>query len=234
MDAVTRRKLAMGSRVRDFSRENTSTEPAYVQVLGDLEARLARADQLDAQQRGGETQQREAVIRRTEIRRTIQSELLPNLVRVGQAIAVDRPDLAGRFRLPNKKLPLRSFVSMSRGMFTQAVEDKTLFVARGLAPTLLDDLGKALDAFDRATEESHEGRRDHVGATAELVIVADEIVKLVGQLDGLNRYRFRDNPELKAAWDSARNVVGPFRSKKGSTGSQDGGTPSGGGLSPAA
>jgi hypothetical protein len=37
-----------------------------------------------------------------------------------------------------------------------------------------------------------------------------EQVKL---LDGLVRYRFGDNAELMGAWASARNVVGPFKSK---------------------
>jgi hypothetical protein len=32
-------------------------------------------------------------------------------------------------------------------------------------------------------------------------------------LDGLVRYRFGDNAELMGGWASARNVVGPFRSK---------------------
>ena len=32
-------------------------------------------------------------------------------------------------------------------------------------------------------------------------------------LDGLVRYRFSDNAELMGAWASARNVLGPFRSK---------------------
>jgi hypothetical protein len=32
-------------------------------------------------------------------------------------------------------------------------------------------------------------------------------------LDGLVRYRFGDDAELMTAWASARNVLGPFRSK---------------------
>jgi len=32
-------------------------------------------------------------------------------------------------------------------------------------------------------------------------------------LDGLVRYRFGRNAELMGAWASARNVVGPIRSK---------------------
>jgi len=34
-------------------------------------------------------------------------------------------------------------------------------------------------------------------------------------LDGLVKHRFGDNAELMGAWASARNVVGPFRSKVG-------------------
>ena len=52
-----------------------------------------------------------------------------------------------------------------------------------------------------------------MGASAYLQVVAAEIVEQVRLLDGLVRYRFGDNTELMAAWVSARNVLGPFRSK---------------------
>ena len=32
-------------------------------------------------------------------------------------------------------------------------------------------------------------------------------------LDGLVRYRFSDNAELMGAWASARNVLGPFKTR---------------------
>jgi len=43
--------------------------------------------------------------------------------------------------------------------------------------------------------------------------VTAEIVEQVRLLDGLVRYRFGDTAELMGAWESARNVLGPFRSK---------------------
>ncbi len=64
-----------------------------------------------------------------------------------------------------------------------------------------------MDEFDASVVESNEGRRDHVGARAELKAVSDELMQLVEMLDGLNRYRFCGNAELMAAWESARNVV---------------------------
>ena len=43
--------------------------------------------------------------------------------------------------------------------------------------------------------------------------VLSEISEQVRLLDGLVRYRFGDDAELMTAWASARNVVGPFRSR---------------------
>jgi hypothetical protein len=54
-------------------------------------------------------------------------------------------------------------------------------------------------------------------------------------LDGFNRVRFREDTELLAAWESARNVVGPFRSSKPSDSPSDTGVvPPDGGVAPAA
>jgi hypothetical protein len=68
-------------------------------------------------------------------------------------------------------------------------------------------------AFEQTLEASRAGRRDYVGASADLQAVAAEIAEQVRWLDGLVRYRFGDNAELMGAWASARNVLGPFRSK---------------------
>ena len=52
-----------------------------------------------------------------------------------------------------------------------------------------------------------------MGASADLSAVATEIAEQVRLLDGSVRYRFGDNAELMGAWSSARNVLGPFRSR---------------------
>jgi hypothetical protein len=61
-------------------------------------------------------------------------------------------------------------------------------------------------------DQGAEGRLAHVGASAELDTVADEIVQVVNVMDGLNRFRFTHEPELLAAWESASNVFATPRS----------------------
>jgi len=76
-------------------------------------------------------------------------------------------------------------------------------------------------------EQGQAGRQTHVGASAELRALADEIVQIVRVMDGLVRHRFRNNPEALAAWESASNIPGPFRPAK-PEGSE--GTPPAGGT----
>src|SRR5439155_20613870 len=95
-------------------------------------------------------------------------------------------------------------------MLEQGQAGRELLAKHGLAATLLDDLAAAVEQFDAAVAETNEGRRDHVGARAELDAVSDEVMHLVEVLEGLNRYRFGGGAELRAAWESAREeVAGP-------------------------
>ena len=54
---------------------------------------------------------------------------------------------------------------------------------------------------------------EHVGARADLKAVAANISQQLRLLDKVVRYRFGDDADLMAAWESARNVAGPFKSK---------------------
>jgi hypothetical protein len=55
-------------------------------------------------------------------------------------------------------------------------------------------------------------------ARAELEELSDEVMRLVGMLDGINRYRFQRDPQLLRAWGSARHVVaGPESESTGAT-----------------
>ena len=75
------------------------------------------------------------------------------------------------------------------------------------AGAAFDGLEHALADVDVALEQGMGGRLTHVGASARLAVVAGDIVKAVKVMDGLNRFRFRDQPDLLAAWKSASKVV---------------------------
>lgn len=216
MQADVRRKLSMAARALDFSRAQPSTDASHTTVVTRLEERVARAETLAIQERDGRVGERASTTRRRELRTSIQ-EMLRHLVRTAKVAAKTNPALAGDFVLPKVTGPFRTFATSAKAMLAAATPIKDALAANGIGDTLVDDLTATLAEFDEATTAAHTARREHVGGRADLIAVADECVEQVQLLDGLNRKRFKSQPELLAAWESARNVVGPFRPKDATT-----------------
>lgn len=212
MNAVLRRRLEMAVRVRDFLRAHR-TPGAETKALARLEELIDRAEALASQQRAGVVAAKGSIAQRGEVRRALQSKLLRYLTGVGAVAAKENAELAAQFRLPQHRVPNQAFITLVQGMLTKAIEHQELLVKRGLSETVLPDIATALEQFERTLEATRAARRDHVGASADLRAVASEITAQVRLLDGLVRYRFGDDVELMTAWASARNVLGPFRSK---------------------
>ena len=170
------------------------------------------------------------------LRLALKLKLLKYLAAVGAVAAKDNTELEPQFQLPRAGASNQVFVTAVRGMLDKATAQKDLLVGRGMSETLLTDLTAALSEFEHTLEATRAGRRDHVGASADLQAVSTEIADQVRLLDGLVRYRFAGLPELMAAWASARNVLGPFKSQ-GEPESGQGETPAGSGpdaVAPAA
>jgi len=222
MNAQLRRRLEMAGRVRDFLRAHKTDAVGEGLGLAKLEESIARAEALDAQQRAGVVTTRLSTKHRKGIRRALQSKLLLYLRALGGLGDPENGEAAVQFQVPPSNASHLALLTAGRDMLEKATGQKDVLLSRGMPPTLLDDLAGALGGLEKTIESTRAGRRDHVGASADLQTVAAEIKKQVRALDGMVRYRFGDNPELMGAWRSARNVLGPFKTKNepGAGGSQ--------------
>ena len=219
MNKILRIRLDMATRVRDFLRAHKTdvvgegAGGAGGLGLAKLEELVQRADGLVAKQRAGLAATRSTPMQRRRIRDTLQTALLRYLKAVSVAAAKENTDLLAHFQLPHANVSHRGFLAAVQVMLAKATEQKDLLVSHGMQPSLLDDLGTTLAEFEQTLEGSRAGRRDHMGATADLKAIAAEINEQVRVLDGLMQYRFRDNAELMGEWAGVRNVLGPFKSK---------------------
>ena len=226
MNALLRRRLEMAGRVRDFLRAHKTDAVGEGLGLAKLEELIARAEALEAQQRAGVVAARSSVKQRERIRGALTTKLLLYLRALG-ALG-EGTEMAVQFQVPPSNASHRALLTVAGDMLGKATAQKDVLLARGMPPTLLDDLAAALGEFEKTIEATRAGRRNHVGASADLRAVAAEIKKQVRALDGMVRYRFGDNAELMGAWRSARNVLGPFKSK------QEPESPAGGSQTPKA
>jgi hypothetical protein len=229
-----RRKLSMAEGARDFCRLHPSTAESQTAILARVEELLRRADSLAVAERAGRLEELSAANRRQVLRRSAKFELLRHLVRVGQLAGKDNPGLAGKFHLRSPDATHRSFLASTRQMLAVAQANKDLLVSLGLSDTLLPELEGAVAQFEEAMTSGRNGRSEHVAARTQLDAVVAELVEKVELLNGLNRYRFRKDPDLLAAWEAVR-VIGP-RTRTSPAGPTGSGVtpPAGGAVAPAA
>lgn len=207
MNAKARRKLEMGARALEFSRDHPDAAAGYAAALARLEDRLNRAAQLEAQQREGILLSRAATARKQELRRTMKQAQLGHLASVAEVASSEVPELAQKFVLPQTTQSYRAFRTAARGIEAEARDRKELLVKHGLSETVLDGLTESLNEFDAVVVQGSDSRIAHVGASFELDDVADEVVQVVKVMNGLNHWRFRKDGELLASWQAASNVV---------------------------
>jgi hypothetical protein len=207
MDRQVRRKLEMAVRVGDFFQAHPSADANHALVLGRLKEAIGRMEVLIAQQVGGFLSKRSSVVRRKELRRRLYHGLLRHLVTIAGSAAREKPELLEKFELPSTSASHKLFRTVARKMLEQGQAEKELLLKHGLGATLLDELSAAIDQFDASVAETSSGTLDHVVARAELEELSDEVMRLVGMLDGINRYRFERDPQLLVAWKTAKHVV---------------------------
>jgi hypothetical protein len=209
MNAVTRRKLDMGDRALNFSLAHTDASPGYAVALASLEQRLTRAKRLAETQQDGINHRQAANARKNKLRRQMRRTQLLHLARVADVAARENPDLNGKLVLRGAPRPYRSFRAVAGTMLAEAQTDKELLVKYGLADTVLNGLVESLNQFDQAINDSTDALRAHVSARAELDVLGNEVVEIVGVMDALNQFRFADDAAVLAEWNTVSNVVNP-------------------------
>ena len=198
----------MAMHARDFNRTRPSSDPNHGLVLAELEETITQMEALAAQQVTGVVSKGSSTVRRREIRRRLHDGLLRHLVTVANAAADEQPELTREFRMPTTNATHMAYRTVARTLLDKGVAQRELLLKHGLGETLLDDLRQAVDELDASVEETVESKQRHILARSELRTLSDEVMQLVGILDGINRYRFAREPQLLAAWDRAKHVVG--------------------------
>jgi hypothetical protein len=223
----------MATSVRTFSRAHPSTDASYTLVLDRLDGTIVRLEQLAKQQAGGYATKHSSVERRKDLRRQLQQGLLRQLVNAADDAGTDVPGLAEKFRLPSTSATHTAFRAVASKLLEEGRANQDVLATHGFSAPMMDQLDAAIKEFDGSLQESDESKQAHVGARAEMKDLGDEIMRIVAILDGFNRYRFYRSPELVAAWESAKHLVGEAQGKDKEPG-EPGSNPVPSGLEPAA
>jgi hypothetical protein len=206
MNAEVRGKLEMGERVQLFGRAHPIEDTGLKPVFDQLDESLSRGHALITQQAQGAQRAKAANAQRRDLRSLLWVGLLRLIANICVEGAKLDPALA-TLKPPARQAPNRVFIAGAEALVTGAREHLELLGRFGLSAGVLDEAAKVVARYRAATEDATEARQSRVQASAELEEVGARIMVLVQRLDGLNRHRFADQPEILAAWESARNLV---------------------------
>ncbi|HEY3933477.1 MAG TPA: hypothetical protein VGL65_02575 [Gemmatimonadales bacterium] len=203
----------MVRRALDFAQAHPQTDSGYTAVVARLQVAIAAADTKGVVQDAGGEREHAAIERRTALIDAIRSQYLVRLARLAKRAKGDHPELADRFTLPRGDTPHRTFLIRATGMLQDAIAEKDLLTSLGVGDTFIEELTQEVADLATATADAHAGRSDHVGAGAGLEQVASEAVIDVAVLDTYMRKIFATDKASMAAWRSAKNLAGPFKTK---------------------
>jgi hypothetical protein len=208
--------LDASGRIAAFQALHPDASPGGSTVGTRLGALIVRGNQLVEQEFAGHRTVQGAVENKTQLRDEIVQHVAV-LSGIAGAVARQERDLAPGIPMPGRRASDQVFLGRARDAHSAATAKKEILQKYGMPDTLLDELGALIDRYDAVLNEKHAGRAAHIGAHAELESVAAELMSVARQLDAINRFRFRDDPQLLEAWRAARNVAWPAGSKSGGT-----------------
>jgi hypothetical protein len=197
----------MATSVRTFSRAHPSADGSYTLVLDRLDGTITRIEGLAKQQEGGFVSKHAAAFKRADLRRRLHTGLLRHVVTAAEDAGSEVSGMGEKFRIPNGNATHAAFRAGASELLDQARANLDLLMKHGLSASLVDDLDAAVKEFDASIQETDDGKQSHVAARAEMRALTEEIMRIVGILDGFNRNRFHHDPELIVAWESAKHVV---------------------------
>ena len=210
MNYSIRRKLDMAGRVRDFCRTHPAAGNAgYTAAVARLEELVERAQALAQQHVSGQLTVTGAVVNTGQLRREVR-DMIALVAGLARAAAREDPDLG----VAIERIPItanhQEFLVKARVAEANATASRDLLVRYGMPENVPAELKTLLDGFELVINQKHAGRASHVGARADLTAVGNEIMRVVNQLDALNRFLLRNDAESLAAWKSSRDIAWPL------------------------
>lgn len=217
MDRVARTALSSFQRVQQFLAqlspgESPATLGAQAAELDDVIARLSKSS---IDQEAGRRFVRVHSESQRNLRRSLYADQMQPIARVAREVfgasGMDRA-----FRMPATSIADKALLAAAGAMAEAAEKEKDVFVKHGLAPDFIDTLKASAAALDVARSAKVESGRRGVRATAAVTELAKRGRKAVRLLNAILQPRLAKDPELLAAWRSAKRVP-PASSPNGAT-----------------
>jgi ElaB/YqjD/DUF883 family membrane-anchored ribosome-binding protein len=215
MNSVISHTLEMFVRVAAFMAERAASFPEGTfgdELATELKVIIQTLNDTITVQSSGLSSVQRATAERDAARKALR-QTLQAMARTARAIALDATGLEEKFRLPRSSSD-NALLQTARAFAADALALKDRFIQHGMSSGFIEELKRQIADLERAMDEQNAGRDAHVSATASVESAAERGMSVVRTLDAVVRNKFRDEPATLAAWESARHIESPTRTRR--------------------
>jgi hypothetical protein len=216
MNSYNTRRYDMLKRVCDFGAGHTDVFPVSSlggKMFARVVAAVAALDEHAAARVSTDGTVRDGARAKSAARETLR-DALRAVSSTAQALAIDTPGLAEKFRLRNARTD-QAIVNAARAFAQDASAYNAAFVAHGLPSTFRKDLDTAIHGLETAIRDDEAGRNAQVAARDAFDAAMEEALTAIRRLDAIVDNRLRGDRAAIAAWERARRVDRPSRARSG-------------------
>lgn len=208
MNVKQKRRYDMFTRVDCFGIAHAPAFPSGSvgrQLFDALHESLDGLSHESGAQALGRKQARAGTVNKATARHSLFAALVA-INRTARALAIDRPGLRGKFRLPSRESD-EALVSAARAFAGDAPRWAPIFVAYGLRAGFVDDLRAVLARFERAVADRSTGRRAHITARAGIEAGLAHSFVIVRRLDAVVVNVLGEDVAVLESWRRARRIA---------------------------
>lgn len=230
MNSSINRMHQMFVRVLGFADARPEAFPAGslgAEMVAELKRVVEELTEAATSQTSGLSSVQRATAERTVARERLRASMRA-ISNTARAMALDTPGLETKFRLPRGGSD-PALLQIARAFAADAPPLKDKFLRLAMPASFLEDFEQDIADLERTVGEQNSGRGTHVTATATVESAAERGMNAVRKLDVIVRNTYRNDAATLAAWESARHVESPMRSRRrtngnaGGTKTEDGG-----------
>ena len=194
-------------RVRDFGAARTELFPADAlggRMFAEVNTAVVRLDQHTATEVSGSGAALEGSTAKAAARQSLVGQL-EAINRTARALAIETPDLDGKFRVPSRKGD-QTLLSTARAFAQDAAPLAGEFIAHAMPANFLDELRSGIAGFEQSMHGRDAGKGTRLAARAGIDAEMDAALVAVRKLDAIVANTLRHDPVNATVWERIRHV----------------------------
>jgi hypothetical protein len=146
--------------------------------------------------------------------RTSLRKLLIAISNTAEAIGRDFPEIKGSFKRPKANSNDQTLLATARAFAEAAVVFKAKFIEYDMPANFIERLNTNISSFEQAISRQNQGASARVAANAGFEDRRRRSEQEIDRLDVFVRNIYGDDPAKMAAWERARRLERPRRTRK--------------------